>query len=85
VSSIKKNLVSGSMICRDGYKILLGSNKCIVSKHGTFIGKDYGCRDLFRFFLLNVCNKIMNSINISDELDLWHLHLCHVNLVVLCG
>jgi hypothetical protein len=39
VPSIKKNLVSGSMMCRDGYKIVLDSNKCVVSRHGTFIGK----------------------------------------------
>jgi hypothetical protein len=39
VPSIKKNLVSGSMMCRDGYKIVLESNKCVVSRHGTFIGK----------------------------------------------
>jgi hypothetical protein len=39
VPSIKKNLVSGSMMCRDGYKIILESNKCVVFRHGTFIGK----------------------------------------------
>jgi hypothetical protein len=39
VPSIKKNLVSASMLCRDGYKVVLESNKCVVSKHGTFVGK----------------------------------------------
>jgi hypothetical protein len=29
VPSIRKNLVSGSMLCRDGYKIVLESNKCV--------------------------------------------------------
>jgi hypothetical protein len=47
VPSIKKNLVSGSMMCRDGYKIVLESNKCVVSRHGTFIGKGYDCGGLF--------------------------------------
>ena len=41
VLSIKKNLVSGSQMCRDGFKIVLESNKCVVSRHRTFIEKGY--------------------------------------------
>ena len=29
VPTIKKNLVSGSLLCRDGYKLVFESNKCI--------------------------------------------------------
>jgi hypothetical protein len=64
VPSIKKNLVSGSMMCRDGYKIVLESNKCVVSRHNTFIGKGYNCRSLFRLSLLDVCNKVVNIVDI---------------------
>ena len=39
VSSIKKNLVSVSQMCHDGFKIVLESNKCVVSRHETFVGK----------------------------------------------
>jgi hypothetical protein len=79
VPSIKKNLVSGSIMCRDGYKIVLESNKCVVSRHDTFIGKRYHCGGLFRLSLLDVCNKVVNIANISNESDLWHSCLCHVN------
>jgi hypothetical protein len=79
VPSIKKNLVSGSMMCRDGYKIVLESNKCVVSRHDTFIDKGYDYRGLFHLSLLDVCNKVVNIANISDESDLWHSRLCHVN------
>jgi hypothetical protein len=79
VSSIKKNLVSGSMMCRDGYKIVLESNKCVVSRYGTFVGKGYDCGGLFRLSLLDVCNKVVNTVDISNESDLWHSRLCHVN------
>jgi len=41
IPTIKKNLVSGSLLCRDGYKLVFESNKCILSKFGTFIGKCY--------------------------------------------
>ncbi|XP_071678591.1 uncharacterized protein [Lolium perenne] len=48
VPSINKNLVSGSLLCRDGYKIVFESNKFVLSKFGTFIGKGYECGGLFR-------------------------------------
>jgi hypothetical protein len=84
VPFIKKNLVSGSLMCRDGFKIVLESNKCVVSRHSTFIGKGYDCGGLFHLSLLdNVCNKVVNTVNISNELDLWHSHLCHVNFSCL--
>ena len=31
VPSIRKNLISGSLLCRDGYKLVFESNKCILS------------------------------------------------------
>jgi hypothetical protein len=34
-SAPKKNLVSGSLLCRDGFKLVFESNKCIISKFGT--------------------------------------------------
>jgi hypothetical protein len=37
--SMNKNLVSGSLLCRDGFKVVLESNKIVVSKYGQFIGK----------------------------------------------
>jgi hypothetical protein len=64
VPTIKKNLVSGSLLCRDGFKLVFESNKCIIFKFGTFVGKSYDSRSLFRFSLLfddNVENHVMND------------------------
>ena len=73
VLSIKKNLVSGSQMCRDGFKIMLESNKCVMSRHGTFVGKGYDYGDLFHLSLLDdVCNKVVNNVNVSDESNIWH-------------
>jgi hypothetical protein len=77
VPTIKKNLVSGSLLCRDGFKLVFESNKCIISKFGTFVGKGYDSGGLFHFSLLfddNVVNHVMN-----DESNVWHSRLCHVN------
>ena len=81
VPSINKNLVSGSLLCRDGFKIVLESNKVVVSKHGLFIGKGYECGGLFRFSLADYCNKSVNHIcgNVDDDASVWHSRLCHIN------
>jgi hypothetical protein len=63
----------------NGYKVVLESNKCVVLKHGTFVGKGHDCGGLFHLSLHDVCNKIVNSVNISDESDLWHSCFCHAS------
>jgi hypothetical protein len=69
VPSIKKNLVSISLLCHDGYKVVFESNKCVVSRHGTFVGKGYDCGGLFRLSSMDVCNNVVNSVSIYDETD----------------
>jgi hypothetical protein len=54
------------------------SNKCILSKYGTFVGKGYDSGGLFRLSLHDVCNKFVNNA-ISNESYLWHSRLCHIN------
>jgi hypothetical protein len=75
VPSINENLVSGSLLYRDGFKAVLESNKFIVSKCEQFIGKGYLCRGLLCFSVSNFCNKFVNnicdSINESDA-SVWH-------------
>jgi hypothetical protein len=82
VLSIKKNLVSGSLLCRDGFKVVLESNKFVVSKYGQIIGKGYVCGSLFRFSVSDFCNKsvknICDGINESHA-SMWHSCLCHLN------
>jgi len=81
VSSMNKNLVSGFFLCRDGFKVVLESNKIVVSRHGSFIGKCYVCGGLFRLSLSDFSNKCVNHICgvINDDASLWHGRLCHVN------
>ena len=39
-----------------------------MSRHGTFVGKGYDCGGLFCLSLLDdVCNKVVNNINVLDE------------------
>jgi hypothetical protein len=57
VPSINKNLVSGSLLYRDRFKVVLESDKFVVSKYGQFIGKGYVCGGLFCFSVFDLCNK----------------------------
>jgi hypothetical protein len=71
VPSIRKSLISGSLLCCDGYKLVFESNKCVLSKFGTFIGKGYESGGLF---LLSLCEnnvKYVNHINNHDEANIW--------------
>jgi hypothetical protein len=43
VPSINKNLVRGSLLCRDSFKVVFESNKFVVSKYGQLVGKGYVC------------------------------------------
>jgi hypothetical protein len=62
VPSINKNLVSGSLLCRYGFKVMLESNKFIMSKCEQFIGKGYERAGLFHFSISDFCNKSANYI-----------------------
>ena len=79
VLSIRKNLISGSLLCRDGYKLVFESNKCILSKYGTFIGKGYESGGLFRLSLSNACFISMNHVSHDIETNIWHSRLCHIS------
>nr|ABA98004.1 retrotransposon protein, putative, Ty1-copia subclass [Oryza sativa Japonica Group] len=81
VPLIKKNLVSSSLLCRDAFRLVFESNKCAVSKYGTFIGKGYVSGVLFRFSLddMRNNNNDVNHISENDEFNVWHSRLCHMN------
>jgi hypothetical protein len=81
VPIIRKNFVSVSLLLRDCFKVVLESNKVVMSEHGQFIVKGYDCKGLFRLSLADFCNKSVNHIcdTISDDTSVWHSRLSHVN------
>jgi hypothetical protein len=67
VPTIKKNLVSSSLLCRYGFKLVFESNKCVLSKYGNFVGKCYESGGLFRLSLSQNCNNVVNNVVNIDE------------------
>jgi hypothetical protein len=53
VPSMNQNLISVSLLCRQGLKLVFESNKVVLSKFGTFVGKSYESGGLFRLSVLN--------------------------------
>jgi hypothetical protein len=89
VPGINKNLISGSLLCHDGFKLVFESNKFIVLKFGMFIGKGYDNGGLFHLKVIDDCNDVANSILCSKlnvgEAAVWHSHLCHINFdYIIC-
>ena len=84
VPAIKKNLVSGSLLCREGFKLVFESNKLVVTKYEHFVGKGYECGGMFRLSLADFCNKVVNNIHSSvNESEVWHSRLCHMSFGVM--
>ena len=79
---ISRNLVSGPIFNRLGYKLVFEADRCIISKNNLFVGRTFLCKSLFKLSLdLNknfICN--ISSMNDKDDLHyLWHVRLGHVN------
>jgi hypothetical protein len=79
VPSINKNLVSGSLLCKDGFKLVFESNKCVVSKFGSFVGKGYDSDGLFHLSLSDSCKKVVNHVCNDEASNICHSRLSHVN------
>lgn len=80
VPDTRKNLVSANLLCKNGIKIVLESDKLIVSKNDMFVGKGYSCDGMFKLSLI----KVNSSIYIVDDSSfLWHSRLAHLNYISL--
>ena len=80
VPKVRKNLVSGSILSKKGFKLVFEANEFVITKNGVFVGKCYISKGLFKMSVSSVGNKITSSsayIILSPEL--WHARLGHVN------
>jgi hypothetical protein len=55
------------------------SNKCILSKYGTFVGKGYESRGLFLLSLIDACVKSVNNVSCDVESNVCYSRSCHIN------
>ncbi|KAL0334036.1 UNVERIFIED_CONTAM: hypothetical protein Sangu_1559800 [Sesamum angustifolium] len=81
VPSLRRNLISGSLLNKAGLKIVLEANKVIITKNGDFVGKGYMLDGLFVLNTISaVSNKIASdSVYLIESINIWHSRLGHVN------
>ena len=86
VPEIRKNLVSASLLNKKGFKLVFESEKFVLTKGGTFVGKGYMSEGLFKLNVFNdnviastINKSFMSSTYIVESCELWHSRLGHVN------
>lgn len=77
VPEIRINLVSGSLINRNGFKLVLEANKFVLSKRGAYFGKGYLYEGMFKLSVIN--KKSISAYVIESPSILWYNRFGHVN------
>ena len=78
VSDIKKNLVSASLLSKNGVKAVLELDKLILSKNGVFVGKGYSCNGMYKLSII-INKSDVGCAYIVDSSLMWHARLGHLN------
>ena len=86
VPEIQKNLVSGSLLSKKGFKLVFVSDNFILTKNGMYVGKGYMSNGLFKMNVMTVVPPIKNinkkntsSAYMLESSNVWHGRLGHVN------
>ena len=81
VPEIRKNLVSGPLLSKKGFKLVFESDKFVLTKAGMYIGKGYLTDGMFKLNVIvsDAINKNNASVYIADSFDIWHARLGYVN------
>ncbi|GJR99358.1 zinc finger, CCHC-type containing protein [Tanacetum coccineum] len=69
VPDVCKNLVSGSLLNKFGFKLVFESDKFILSKGGKFVGKGYHTGGMFKLNIKDVVNSSVNDVNMTEISD----------------
>ena len=77
IPGLRKSLVSVKKLDDHGFKIVFDSQKVIISKKGSFVGKGYAKDNMY---LLNINKDVAISAYIVDAYDnyVWHYRLGHI-------
>ena len=81
VPEIRKNLVSTSLLVKNGFKVVFVSDKVVISKNDMYVGKGYLSDGLFKLNVMTINNNKNNdsSAYLLESDNLLHARLGHVN------
>ncbi|PHT29367.1 hypothetical protein CQW23_31044 [Capsicum baccatum] len=84
VPELRRNLISVSLLGKNGFKCVTVSGKIVVSKGEMYVGKGYLEEGLYKMNVMTVeMNKHSNSSYLLESYNLWHERLGHVNYKTL--
>ena len=81
VPNIKKNLVFANLLCKSVVKVVLESNKFILSKNEIFVRKRCATDGIYKLSIIN--KEVSSCACIVDSSYLWHARLRHLNFKYL--
>ncbi|GKD47910.1 pol polyprotein, partial [Tanacetum coccineum] len=80
VSEIRKNLVSGWLLNKFGFRLVFKSDKFVLSKNQMYVGKGYAMNGMFKLNVMvvkNEINKMNSSAYLIESFNVWHARLGH--------
>ena len=87
VPDIRKNLASGSLLSKKGFRLVFESDKFVLTKSGIYVGKGYMSNGLFKMNVMTMVsyfnNKNTSSAYMLESSNIWHGRLGHVNFDTL--
>ena len=61
VPEIQKNLVSGSLLSKKGFRLVFESKKFVLTKSGIYVGKGYMSDGLFKITVMTIVSNFNNK------------------------
>ncbi|GKE14549.1 pol polyprotein, partial [Tanacetum coccineum] len=86
VPEIRKNLVSGWLLNKFGFRLVFESDKFVLSKNQMYVGKGYAVNAMFKLNVMvvkNDINKLNSSAYLIESSNVWHGRLGHYCYVYL--
>ena len=59
VPEIRKNLVSGSLLSKKGFRLVFESDKFVLTKSGIYVGKGYMSNGLFKMNVMTIVSDLI--------------------------
>ena len=66
VFHVCKNLMSGSLLSNNGFKLVFVSNKFVLSKNDMYVGKGYLSEGIFKLNVMTVTSDGVINNNIAS-------------------
>lgn len=70
----------GDLLGKLGIKSVYESDKLILSRNGSFIGKGYSCEGMVKLCIDDNKNKNVSSAYMLDSVSLWHGRLAPIGI-----